>query len=94
MALNWQHIKGVYNKNGDTLPLYTYIEFSNNTALKTVEVLPTLYVSNSNLSSLAEIETGATKLGKLITSNAENQTIDKPFVFNNMVSISVASSNT
>lgn len=94
MALNWQHIKGVYSNADNTNPLYTYIEFSNNTALKTVEVLPSLYVSNANFSSLTEIEAQATNLGKIITSKAENQTIDKPFAFNNMVSISVASSNT
>ena len=88
MALNWQHIKGVYNKDGNPLPLYTYIEFSNNnTALKTVDVLPSLYVSTNNLSSLEEIKTGATELGKIITSKAINQTIDVPFVFKDTLSI-------
>ena len=88
MALNWQHIKGVYNKDGNSLPLYTYIEFSNtNTALTTIDAVPSLYVSTNNLSSLEEIETGATKLGKIITSKAINQTIDVPFVFKDTLSI-------
>lgn len=88
MALNWQHIKGVYHKDGDPLSVYTYIEFSNNnTALTTVDAVPSLYVSTNNLSSFEEIETGATKLGKIITSKAINQTIDVPFVFKDTLSI-------
>lgn len=90
MALNWQHIKGVYSNADNTNPLYTYIEFSNNTALKTVEALPSLYVSNANFSSLTEIEDQATNLGKIITSKAENQTIDKPFTFKDTLSINLS----
>lgn len=82
MALHWQHIKGVYGEE----PLYTYIEFARKTGsdLKNKQSIPDLYVSASNYSDKTEIEK-ATYLGKLIVSNAENQSIESNFSFSGQI---------
>ena len=83
MALNWQHIKGVYGEE----PFYTYIEFAskpNGSDLKKKESIPDLYVSTSNYSNKTEIEK-ATCLGKFIVSDAEDQSINSNFSFSNQI---------
>ena len=84
MALHWQHIKGVYGEQ----PLYTYIEFTptpTESNLKKEQSIPDLYVSTSNYSDKTEIETYATCLGKFIVSDAEDQSINSNFSFNDTV---------
>lgn len=66
MALNWQHIKGVYG-SGDT-DYYTYVEWSTAS-----DVAPVLYFSSgTNYNTRAEIISGAALMGSIILSNIDN----------------------
>lgn len=83
MALHWQHIKGVYGEE----PLYTYIEFASKTGsdLKNKQSIPDLYVSASNYSDKTEIGNHAKSLGKFIVSDAEDQSINTNFSFQEQI---------
>ena len=66
MALNWQHIKGVYG-NGET-DYYTYVEWSTAS-----DVAPVLYFSSgTNYNTRAEIISHAALMGSMILSNINN----------------------
>ena len=66
MALNWQHIKGVYG-NGET-DYYTYVEWSTAS-----DVAPVLYFSSgTNYNTRAEIISRAALMGSMILSNINN----------------------
>ena len=65
MALNWQHIKGVYG-NG-TKDYYTYVEWSTAS-----NAAPILYFSENNYNTRAEIVNGAVLMGSIILSDIDN----------------------
>ena len=65
MALNWQHIKGVYGDG--TKDYYTYVEWS------TAEnAAPILYFSETNYNTKADITTHAKLMGSIILSHINN----------------------
>ena len=72
MALNWQHIKGVYgNSNALT---YTYLEF-----LADPASAPKIYIGDTNVSNPAE--SNLTDWGSILTTSGNSQTITKQLIF-------------
>lgn len=67
MALNWQHIKGVYGDKIKDKDYYTYVEWST-----TADVAPVLYFSEINYNTRAEIVNSAVLMGSIILSNIDN----------------------
>lgn len=68
MALNWQHIKGVYGDKTTDKDYYTYVEWS------TAEnAAPILYFSEINYNTRADITTNATLMGSMILSDINNK---------------------
>lgn len=67
MALNWQHIKGVYGDKIKNKDYYTYVEWST-----AADVAPILYFSEINYNTRADITTNATLMGSMILSNISN----------------------
>ena len=65
MALNWQHIKGVYG-NG-TKDYYTYVEWST-----TSNAAPILYFSETNYNTRVDITTYAKLMGSMTLSHINN----------------------
>ncbi len=65
MALNWQHIKGVYGDG--TKDYYTYVEWST-----AANAAPILYFSETNYNTRADITTNATLMGSMILSHINN----------------------
>lgn len=76
MALNWQHIKGIYGSE----PLYTFIEFSNTTynanSKNTFDYAPTIWYGINNSKDTA------LELGHIITEKATEQTIEHTLTIN------------
>lgn len=74
MALNWQHIKGIYGSD----PLYTFIEFSNTpydaASKNTFDYAPTIWYGVNNSKDK--------ELGHIITEKATGQQIEHPLTFN------------
>lgn len=77
MALNWQHIKGIYGSE----PLYTFIEFSNTTynanSNNTFDYAPTIWYGVNNSKDK--------ELGHIITEKATGQTIINPLTLNDLL---------
>ena len=79
MALNWQHIKGIYGSE----PLYTFIEFSSTTynanSKNTFDYAPTIWygVNNSKDTAL--------ELGHIITEKATEQKIEHTLTNNDVL---------
>ena len=79
MALNWQHIKGIYGSE----PLYTFIEFSSTTynanSKNTFDYAPTIWygVNNSKDTAL--------ELGHIITEKATEQKIEHTLTINDVL---------
>lgn len=67
MALNWQHIKGVYGDKIKDKDYYTYVEWSTAS-----DAAPILYFSENNYNTRAEIVNGAVLMGSIILSNIDN----------------------
>ena len=74
MALNWQHIKGVYG-SGNAL-VYTYLEF-----LADQDSTPKLYTGNINTSTPTPNTDGIKYWGNILTTGGMAQTITKPINF-------------
>lgn len=74
MALNWQHIKGVYGS--DNALVYTYLEF-----LADENSTPKLYTGNTNTSTPNK-EAGIRDWGNILTTGGMAQTITKSIRFN------------
>lgn len=74
MALNWQHIKGIYGSD----PLYTFIEFSQTAydaaSKNTFDYAPTIWYGVNNNTNKG--------LGHIITENATEQKIMNPLTLN------------
>lgn len=74
MALNWQHIKGIYGSD----PLYTFIEFSKTAydadSKNTFDYAPTIWYGVNNNTNKG--------LGHIITENATEQKIMNPLTLN------------
>lgn len=78
----WKYIKGLNEgtpaQAGDPIPqFFTFLKFSNTGSDYSCELLPEIYVNTSN-------SFGGTPLGKIITSDATNQTINKDFTFSDI----------
>lgn len=65
MALNWQHIKGVYGDG--TKDYYTYVEWST-----AANAAPVLYFSETNYNTKIDIITNAKLMGSMILSHINN----------------------
>lgn len=65
MALNWQHIKGVYGDG--TKDYYTYVEWSTD-----ANAAPILYFSDINYNTKTDIITNAKIMGSMILSHINN----------------------
>lgn len=79
MALNWQHIKGIYGSD----PLYTFIEFSSTTynadSKNTFDYAPTIwYGVNNSKDTVSE-------LGHIITEKATGQKIEHTLTINDLL---------
>lgn len=79
MALNWQHIKGIYGSD----PLYTFIEFSNTTynanSNNTFDYAPTIWYGVNNSKDTAS------ELGHIITEKATGQKIEHTLTINDLL---------
>lgn len=77
MALNWQHIKGIYGSE----PLYTFIEFSNTTynanSNNTFYYAPTIWYGVNNSKDK--------ELGHIITEKATGQKIEHTLTINDLL---------
>lgn len=77
MALNWQHIKGIYGSD----PLYTFIEFSNTTynadSKNTFDYAPTIWYGVNNSKDK--------ELGHIITEKATGQKIEHTLTINDLL---------
>lgn len=77
MALNWQHIKGIYGSE----PLYTFIEFSNTTynanSNNTFDYAPTIWYGVNNSKDK--------ELGHIITEKATGQKIEHTLTINDLL---------
>ena len=67
MALNWQHIKGVYGDKTKNKDYYTYVEWST-----AANAAPILYFSETNYNTRAEVVNGSALMGSIILSNIDN----------------------
>lgn len=65
MALNWQHIKGVYGDG--TKDYYTYVEWS-----IAANAAPVLYFSDTNYNTSTDITTNAKLMGSMVLSHINN----------------------
>lgn len=81
MALNWQHIKGVYG-TGVAL-VYKYLEFSADPA-----ETPKIYIGDKNVSD--PVKSGLKDWGNILTSSGAAQIITKPLYFNNTSTVQIA----
>lgn len=79
MALNWQHIKGIYGSE----PLYTFIEFSQTTydtkSKNTFDYAPTIWYGVNNSKDTAS------ELGHIITEKATGQNIEHTLTINDLL---------
>lgn len=79
MALNWQHIKGIYGSE----PLYTFIEFSSTTynanSKNTFDYAPTIWYGVNNSKDTAS------ELGHIITEKATGQNIEHTLTINDLL---------
>ena len=79
MALNWQHIKGIYGSD----PLYTFIEFSSTTynadSKNTFDYAPTIWYGVNNSKDTAS------ELGHIITERATGQKIEHTLTINDLL---------
>lgn len=79
MALNWQHIKGIYGSE----PLYTFIEFSSTTynanSNNTFDYAPTIWYGVNNSKDTAS------ELGHIITEKATGQKIEHTLTINDLL---------
>ena len=79
MALNWQHIKGIYGSD----PLYTFIEFSSTTynadSKNTFDYAPTIWYGVNNSKD------NASELGHIITEKATGQEIEHTLTINDLL---------
>lgn len=77
MALNWQHIKGIYGSE----PLYTFIEFSSTTynadSKNTFDYAPTIWYGVNNSKDK--------ELGHIITEKATGQKIEHTLTINDLL---------
>ena len=77
MALNWQHIKGIYGSE----PLYTFIEFSSTTynanSNNTFDYAPTIWYGVNNSKDK--------ELGHIITEKATGQKIEHTLTINDLL---------
>lgn len=79
--INWKYVKGLWG-NGTT-SLYTFLEFKNNdTGLTDFDKVPVIKINDTNTLP-AENATG--NFGHIITEKASDQSIAKPFSFNDYV---------
>lgn len=97
--IHWQYIKGLnqysqqVNDTTEVHDVFTFINFQNESSPEyDFKHSPTIIISPKNQNT-SDNNTAIVNFGHIITQLAENQSIDKDFIFNNHIAINAIENN-